>query len=74
MLSGRALFQGQKGASDQLNKIWQLLGTPTKETWPEVVNYPEYSKGIREHIISLNSNRLDRFEIHAYECVIIYFP
>ncbi|XP_028393478.1 serine/threonine-protein kinase pef1-like isoform X2 [Dendronephthya gigantea] len=44
MLSGRALFQGQKGPSDQLNKIWQLLGTPTKDTWPEVVNYPEYSK------------------------------
>ncbi|CAB3984768.1 cyclin-dependent kinase 14-like isoform X1 [Paramuricea clavata] len=45
MLSGRALFQGQKGPSDQLNKIWQLLGTPTKDSWPEVVNYPEYSKG-----------------------------
>ena len=45
MLSGRALFQGQKGPSDQLNKIWQLLGTPTKETWPEVVNYPDYAKG-----------------------------
>jgi hypothetical protein len=50
MLSGRALFQGQKGPSDQLNKIWQLLGTPTKETWPEVVNYPDYSKGLEKNI------------------------
>ena len=46
MLSGRALFQGQKGPVDQLNKIWQLLGTPNKHTWPEVVNYSEYSKGL----------------------------
>ena len=53
MLSGRALFQGQKGPSDQLNKIWQLLGTPTKETWPEVVNYPDYSKGVEKNISHL---------------------
>ncbi|XP_046860407.1 cyclin-dependent kinase 14-like [Xenia sp. Carnegie-2017] len=44
MLSGRAMFQGQKGPEDQLNKIWQLMGSPTKETWPEVINYPEYNK------------------------------
>lgn len=47
MLSGRALFQGQKDAVDQLNKIWQVLGTPDKDTWPEVVNNPVFAKGSR---------------------------
>lgn len=52
MLSGRALFQGQKGPNDQLNKIWQLMGTPTKHAWPEIVNYPEYSEGVYKIIVS----------------------
>ncbi|XP_032241451.2 cyclin-dependent kinase 14 isoform X2 [Nematostella vectensis] len=46
MLTGIALFPGLNGHIDQLNKIWQVLGTPTDETWPGVSKLPEYDPDI----------------------------
>ncbi|EDV26468.1 uncharacterized protein TRIADDRAFT_50028 [Trichoplax adhaerens] len=42
MVSGIATFPGVRNISDQLDKIWHKLGTPTEETWPGVTSYPEY--------------------------------
>jgi len=43
MATGKPLFPG-KDANDQLHKIFKLLGTPNEETWPSVVELPEYRK------------------------------
>lgn len=43
MSTGRPLFCGASEA-DQLVKIFKVLGTPTKEEWPGVVNLPEYKE------------------------------
>uniref|UniRef100_A0A0K0EEN2 Protein kinase domain-containing protein n=1 Tax=Strongyloides stercoralis TaxID=6248 RepID=A0A0K0EEN2_STRER len=41
MASGHPLFDGDSEI-DQLYKIFRILGTPNKETWPDVVNLPDY--------------------------------
>lgn len=43
MVTGTATFPGTKDAWDQLDKIWQVLGTPTEETWDGVSSYPNFS-------------------------------
>lgn len=48
MASGRPLFPGQS-EKDQLNKIFQLLGTPNVEKWPAMRNLPEYSPDFPRH-------------------------
>eukprot|EP00118_Oscarella_pearsei_P013560 m.109599 g.109599 ORF g.109599 m.109599 type:complete len:466 (+) comp37355_c0_seq4:1344-2741(+) len=44
MISGMPLFPGLKDTVDQLMKIWQVLGTPTPETWPGIEKLPEFKK------------------------------
>ena len=44
MASGRPLFPGSS-ISDQLQRIFKVLGTPTEETWPGVSQLPEYKVG-----------------------------
>jgi len=39
--SGRPLFPGSS-EEDQLARIFKLLGTPTEESWPSMVELPEY--------------------------------
>jgi cyclin-dependent kinase len=41
MASGRPLFPGNS-ISDQLQRIFKVLGTPTEESWPKVSQLPEY--------------------------------
>eukprot|EP01134_Creolimax_fragrantissima_P008520 CFRG8520T1 len=41
LISGRPLFPGSNN-EDELLLIFKLLGTPTKETWPDVINMPDY--------------------------------
>ncbi|KAL9958512.1 hypothetical protein ACROYT_G035538 [Oculina patagonica] len=43
MITGIALFPGMRDYIDQLNKIWQISGTATEETWPGVTKLPEYN-------------------------------
>eukprot|EP01104_Vermistella_antarctica_P009361 TRINITY_DN2408_c0_g1_i1.p1 TRINITY_DN2408_c0_g1~~TRINITY_DN2408_c0_g1_i1.p1 ORF type:complete len:298 (-),score=67.42 TRINITY_DN2408_c0_g1_i1:185-1078(-) len=43
MCTGRPLFPGST-TSDQLLRIFKLMGTPTPETWPGIVELPEYKK------------------------------
>jgi len=41
MATGRPLFPG-KSASDQLLKIFKILGTPNEKTWPSIAELPDY--------------------------------
>lgn len=43
MASGRPLFPGNS-ISDELTRIFKILGTPTEEIWPKVIQLPEYKK------------------------------
>lgn len=43
MITGIALFPGTGDYVAQLNKIWQIAGTATEETWPGVTRFPEYN-------------------------------
>ena len=40
---GTVLFPGE-GDIDQINKIFNVLGTPTEESWPDVVKLPDWHK------------------------------
>ncbi|CAB3365800.1 Hypothetical predicted protein [Cloeon dipterum] len=42
MLTGVPAFPGVRDASDQLDKIFKVLGTPTDDTWPGVSSLPGY--------------------------------
>ena len=42
MATGRPLFSGGN-TGDQLIHIFQVFGTPTEESWPSVVELPEWS-------------------------------
>jgi len=39
MVTGHALFDGRTD-SDQLQKIFQFLGSPTSSNWPSMPTYP----------------------------------
>eukprot|EP01132_Coremiostelium_polycephalum_P003227 gene3227-4040_t len=48
MASGRPLFPGS-GTSDQLFRIFKILGTPNEEIWPSIVELPEYKPDFPVH-------------------------
>ncbi|GAM16915.1 hypothetical protein SAMD00019534_000900, partial [Acytostelium subglobosum LB1] len=48
MVTGRPLFPGS-GTSDQLFRIFKILGTPTKDSWPTIVELPEYKPDFPVH-------------------------
>uniref|UniRef100_A0A3B4WUH2 Cell division protein kinase 5 n=1 Tax=Seriola lalandi dorsalis TaxID=1841481 RepID=A0A3B4WUH2_SERLL len=41
MASGRPMFPGCS-EHDQVMRIFKVLGTPTEETWPSMIDLPEY--------------------------------
>jgi len=45
MANGRPLFPGSS-EKDQLARIFKVLGTPTKQTWPGMVELPEYKDNL----------------------------
>ncbi|XP_065160379.1 cyclin-dependent kinase 14 isoform X2 [Atheta coriaria] len=42
MITGMAIFPGNRDTYDQLDKIFKVLGTPTEETWDGVTRLPGY--------------------------------
>jgi len=66
MLTGRPLFPGTS-EKDQLHKIFQILGTPTLESWPGMEQLPQYktdfpvfpAKDFRKLFTMLDSNGID---------------
>ena len=45
MLSGSAAFPGVKDASDQIDKIWRVLGNPDPQSCPALVSLPNFKSG-----------------------------
>jgi len=66
MANGRPLFPGSS-EKDQLTRIFKLLGTPTKQTWPGMVELPEYKENmaffppqsLKKVVPRLDANGLD---------------
>jgi len=48
MVTGRPLFCGTSD-SDQLLKIFKVLGTPTLQEWPEIVKLPNYKSDFPQY-------------------------
>ncbi len=40
MFTGKAIFPGEGGELSQLDKTYNVLGTPTRAEWPEIVDLP----------------------------------
>ncbi|XP_063551168.1 cyclin-dependent kinase 15 isoform X3 [Gorilla gorilla gorilla] len=45
MFQGQPLFPGVSNILEQLEKIWEVLGVPTEDTWPGVSKLPNYNPG-----------------------------
>uniref|UniRef100_A0A8C9WGV6 Cyclin-dependent kinase 14 n=1 Tax=Scleropages formosus TaxID=113540 RepID=A0A8C9WGV6_SCLFO len=45
MIQGAAAFPGMKDIQDQLERIFQVLGTPSEDTWPGVSSLPHFKPG-----------------------------
>uniref|UniRef100_A0A2I3TKJ5 cyclin-dependent kinase n=2 Tax=Pan TaxID=9596 RepID=A0A2I3TKJ5_PANTR len=43
MFQGQPLFPGVSNILEQLEKIWEVLGVPTEDTWPGVSKLPNYN-------------------------------
>eukprot|EP00658_Telonema_sp_P-2_P020104 TRINITY_DN1791_c0_g1_i8.p1 TRINITY_DN1791_c0_g1~~TRINITY_DN1791_c0_g1_i8.p1 ORF type:complete len:298 (-),score=48.08 TRINITY_DN1791_c0_g1_i8:186-1079(-) len=44
MATGRPLFPGSSD-NDQLYRIFRVLGTPTRDTWPSIIETPSFKRG-----------------------------
>jgi len=47
MLNGRALVRGSTD-TDQLQKIFEVLGTPSQANWPSVTELPDWDPDFRK--------------------------
>lgn len=70
IISGIPLFPGLKDASDQVVRIWQVLGTPNEQTWPGVERLPEFKK--REFYTKIVWNQLCN-RLRVYGRVILWY-
>ncbi|XP_064442997.1 cyclin-dependent kinase 15 isoform X3 [Mirounga angustirostris] len=43
MFQGQPLFPGVSNILEQLEKIWEVLGVPTEDTWPGISKLPNYN-------------------------------
>ncbi|CAM9557144.1 unnamed protein product [Lampetra fluviatilis] len=57
MLQGMVIFPGVPGVWDQMERVWQVLGTPNEEEWPEVTSLPLYKP---EDIVPQKPRQLGR--------------
>ncbi len=48
MSTGRPLFPGSS-VSDQLNRIFKIMGTPNEEVWPGVSELPDYKQDFPQY-------------------------
>uniref|UniRef100_A0A0K0FPH2 Cyclin-dependent kinase 1 (inferred by orthology to a human protein) n=1 Tax=Strongyloides venezuelensis TaxID=75913 RepID=A0A0K0FPH2_STRVS len=77
MATGSILFGGDSEI-DQLYKIFQTLGTPSEETWPDIVNLQDYkptfpkwrSRNIKQRFVDY----LDEEGILLLQDMLIYDP
>ncbi|NXD36877.1 CDK15 kinase, partial [Copsychus sechellarum] len=43
MFQGQPIFAATSGTHEQLEKIWEVLGVPTEDTWPGLSKLPNYN-------------------------------
>ncbi|XP_041329534.1 cyclin-dependent kinase 15 [Pyrgilauda ruficollis] len=43
MIQGQPIFAATSGTHEQLEKIWEVLGVPTEDTWPGLSKLPNYN-------------------------------
>lgn len=79
MVTGRPLFRGASDR-DQLMKIFKVLGTPDKFTYPDIVKLPEFKtletfpKFNPQDLKNLVGNRLDRKGLDLLALFLQYDP
>uniref|UniRef100_A0A8C3GQ02 Cyclin dependent kinase 15 n=1 Tax=Cairina moschata TaxID=8855 RepID=A0A8C3GQ02_CAIMO len=52
MIQGQPVFAGTSGTPEQLEKIWEVLGVPTENTWPGLSKLPNYKPAFWPVLIS----------------------
>lgn len=76
MATGRPLFPGSCD-NDQLYRIFRILGTPTRDTWPSIIETPSFKRGrvLRScPAVSLDFLGLDAVALDLLTSMIKYEP
>ncbi|KAH9593067.1 Protein kinase domain [Trypanosoma melophagium] len=68
MIVGYSLFQGESN-TDQLDKIFYVVGTPTEETWEGLKSLPYYDFSFKTYRVAPLATRLPDFDKAAIEFV-----
>jgi len=66
MCTGRPLFCGAS-ESDQLVRIFKVLGTPTPDDWPEIVKLPQYKENMPKYKPKKLKNVVPRLDKNGLE-------
>eukprot|EP00656_Telonema_subtile_P035313 TRINITY_DN39293_c0_g1_i2.p1 TRINITY_DN39293_c0_g1~~TRINITY_DN39293_c0_g1_i2.p1 ORF type:complete len:297 (-),score=65.50 TRINITY_DN39293_c0_g1_i2:258-1148(-) len=76
LATGRPLFPGNSD-NDQLYRIFRVLGTPTRDTWPSIIETPSFKRGqvLRScQPMSLEPLGLDEVALELLTSMIRYEP
>lgn len=71
LLNGKPLYQGNSN-SDQLKKIFKMMGTPNEEIWPGVVQLPEFKRYDPEPGVNLR-DVIPRLDDEGYDLITVLF-
>lgn len=69
LLNGKPLYQGNSNG-DQLRKIFKMMGTPNEETWPSVVQLPDYKRLDPEPGVNLR-DVIPRLDDEGYDLITV---
>ena len=71
LLNGKPLFQGNSN-SDQLRKIFKMMGTPSEDAWPGVTQLPEYKRIDPEIGVNLR-DVIPRLDDEGYDLITVRY-
>jgi len=66
MVTGRPLFPGTN-SSDQLMKIFKLMGTPNSTTWAGIVDLPDYKTDFPIHPVQKLTTIVPGLDVDGYD-------
>jgi len=77
MLKGSPIFPGKSDTTDQLNSIFEVMGTPDEKNWPDIAYLPGYQQischhdrseeDIRSHVTNIDD------VMHEFACMLLQF-
>ncbi|CAN0384976.1 unnamed protein product [Ascophyllum nodosum] len=76
MITKRPLFPGDSEI-DEIYKIFQLLGTPNEQVWPNVTELQDWNPGFpnwKRLSLAHRTQRMDRFGLDLLEKLLYYDP